>query len=444
MKKFLCILLAFSMVFALSACTGGERGIGEAELLEGYDPNAAVTLKIGSPGGDTITPQEIIDNFDAAFPNITLEVDVAAWGEFQRKLKTQLAAKDPSHVFMNDSGYNASLGGKGAVMNLKGLIDRDINAEDYTAALFAATDAEGHVWGVPHAMNSIAILYNKKLFDEAGLAYPTEDWTFEEMNEMAKKLTKDENGDGEPEVYGYASSYNITEGYLPYVLASGGRLLDETRKISQFNTPEVLKGFERLYQPIEEGFSPTQQWISAQPGGTRILPFVKGQIAIILAQSSNIRAINENKADDFEYDAAPIPIGWDGNRYSVYVPNMWGIYSGATEQEKGAAWEFLKYYLSEEAQDITGKYCLSGYPIRKSTLSNIENNEEAVPRNVGAYFRYIDEFGETLFENPCWSEWNGVVAGYAAEIVRGEKVAAEIMPEVHEKVQEALDYYYNY
>ncbi len=443
MKKILCIFLALSMVFALSACSNTANNAGDVELLEGYDPNAAVTLKIGSPEGNLITPQEIIDNFDAAFPNITLELDTSPWTEFQTKLKTQLAAKDPSHVFITDSGYNASLGGKGAVMNLKGLIDKDLNVEDYNSALFSATDAGGHVWGVPHAMNSIAMLYNKKLFDEAGLAYPTDDWTFEDLNEMARKLTKDENGDGQPEVYGYSASYNITEGWLPYVLASGGQPLDETRKVSQFDTPEVIEGFKRLYQPIEEGISPTQQWVSAQTGG-RNLSFVKGQIAIMLAQSSNVTAINQNKEAGFEYDAAPMPIGWDGNRYSVYVPNQWGIYSGASEQVKGAAWEFLKYYLSEEAQDLTAKYRLAGFPIRKSSLDKIEKMDGVVPANISAYYKYIDEYGETLFENPCWSEWQAEVHGKSTQMVRGDITPEEAAAESHKAVQEVLDYYYNY
>ena len=441
MKKALSILLVLVMAVAMTAC--GDKGtvnVGN-ELLEEYDPSVQTTLNLANPSGDALTPDEIFDSFNAKGLNIKLNIDTTPWNDFQRKLKSQLAAKSPATVFIVDSGYCASLGGKNAVMDLTAVVNRDLNKDDYVGSLYGATDAEGHLWGVPHAMNSTAIFYNKAIFDEKNIPYPTEDWTWQDMYDIAKQLTFDRDGDGEIDVYGYSPAIaNITEGWLPVTLASGAEPLDETRTQSTINTPEFLEGMKRLVAPVVEGFGPTNLWMTNEGGAQ--LAFVNGKLAMFLGQSNKITAVNSNMPEGFDYDVQIMPIGWDGNRYCVYVPNQWSIYSGADVQLKGAAWEWVKHYLSEESQTIVAETRLAGFPIHKGALESI-TDADTTPANIEAFFKGIDECGVTLYENPCWTEWRMEVDNRSFELYANDGAGVEeTVKEMHEFVQEALDYYY--
>lgn len=441
MKKALSILLVLVMAVAMTACGGNSAVNVGNELLEGYDPSVQTTLNLANPSGDALTPDEMFDTFNAKGLNIELKVDTTPWNDFQRKLKSQLAAKSPATVFIVDSGYCASLGGKNAVMDLTAIVNRDLNKDDYLGSLYGATDAEGHLWGVPHAMNSIAIFYNKAIFDEKGIPYPTEDWTYEEMYDIAKKLTFDRDGDGEIDVYGFNYGMtNITEGWLPVVLASGAEPLDETRTKSTINTPEFLEGIKRFVAPVVEGFGPDNLWATNEGGSN--LAFVNGKLAMFVGQSNKITAVNSNMPEGFDYDVQMMPIGWDGNRYCVYVPNQWSIYSGADVQQKGAAWEWVKHYLSAEGQQLVADTRLSGFPIHKGALASI-TDADTVPANIEAFYEGIDEYGVTLYENPCWTEWRMECDARTIELYANDGVGVEeTVKEMHEFVQEALDYYY--
>ncbi|MBR2878301.1 MAG: extracellular solute-binding protein, partial [Clostridia bacterium] len=159
MKKALCLILAALMLFAVTGCNNNTATGG--------------TVKLGMPGGASLTPQEIIDGFLAEYGEKygNIEIEDTPWGEFQTKLNLGIASGTAPALYLMDSGYVADAGYSGANEDLKPLIDKDLNADEYVSALLAGTDKNGHVWGVPHAMNAAMIYYNKDLFDKKGVAY---------------------------------------------------------------------------------------------------------------------------------------------------------------------------------------------------------------------------------------------------------------------------------
>lgn len=406
MKKVLSLVLTLVLVLSLVACEGGNEGSGDK-----------VTLKIGLPSGEDITPMEIVESFKEANPDIEVIVDESPWTEFKNKLKIQIASNNAPDVFITDSGYAATLGAMGAVVDLSGKIEEDLNPDDFSATLYAGKDGEGNVWGVPHGLNAIGIYYNKKLFDEAGLAYPTEDWTFDDLFDMARKLTKDKDGDGEIDQYGFTYGSNVTEGWLPFVTANGGAPLDETRSKSMFSDAKTVEGLKKYAIPQQEGFAPTLEWCAAQ--GSGVNAFYLGKVAMMLTMSSHVNAINSNAPDGFEYDVQMMPIGWDGNRHCVYVPNMWCIAAKSGSAQQEAAWKWIKHFLSESSQQKVAENLLSGYPIRKSALEFLET-QESVPANMQAFYTGLDTSGVTLYENGSYEEWRPKVDEQAAKIRKGD------------------------
>ncbi len=428
MKKLLALVLAGIMIFSFGACTGGKRGVNET----GED--GKIILKIGLPSGGDVTPMDIVESFIAENPDIEVQVDEAPWSDFKSKLKVQMTSDNIPNVFITDSGYAASLAEMGAVADLKDYIAKDLNADDYSAALFGGTDSKGVVYGVPHGLNALGLFYNKTLFDEAGIEYPTEDWTFEDLYAAARKLTKDTDGDGETDVYGYNYGTNVTEGWLPLVLAKGGAPLNEDKTKSNFEDPKTIEGLELLRTPQVEGFAPTLEWATAQGG---ISAFYQGKLAMMLTASGNVKAINSNAPEGFDWDVQMVPKGWDGNRHAVYVPNYWQISAKSDQAHRDAAWKWIKHYMSETSQKRVGEEFLAGFPIHNEALKAMAE-KGSKPANLMAFNKGINDGGVTLYENGKYEEWRPMVDETAAKIRQGLITAEDAAKEIHSKLTKIL------
>ncbi len=428
MKKVGCLLLAGVLT------AGFLSGCGDKKVVDGK-----TELLIGIPGGDGVTDMRIVDDFIAARSDkYSIKTDVSAWSDFTQKVKLQLVSKNEiTPVFYTDSAQAMSFGVQGALENLDGYVKESLDETKYNKALRAVTDTKGNLWGVPHAMNSIAILYNKDIFDEKGVAYPTEDWTWQDMMDMAEKLTFDRDGDGTTDVYGLYYINNITLGWYPFMLAHGTSPLKDDFRNSNLDDPKVLEAMHAFQKPVNEGWVPEPADIAAYGGDAAY--FADGKLAMFLAQSSAVKSINKFNPD-LNYDAQMMPIGWNGERNLIYVPNVWVICKDASEEVKAAAWDWLTYYLGEESQMKIAETTPSGFPIMKSALDSVSSNG-LKPKSKDAFYRGIDEFGTTILENPCSTDVNSVVNNMTLQIRTGGNVEAEVAA-AHAELQNTLDYFY--
>ncbi len=430
MKKALCAALAAFMALTLLPGCQKNKGVtsdGKQELL------------LGLPGGDGVTAWKVFENFKAATSDkYEIKTDESSWSDFTQKIKLQFVSKnDVTPVFFTDSMQAMTFGAQGAVLDLKEWVDTELDAEAYNKALFAITDEEGHLWGVPHALNSIAMLINKDILAERGVEFPTEDWTWDQMLDMAEKLTFDRDGDGKTDVYGIYYASNITQGWLPFMSAVGVSPYKNNFKDSNLDDPKVKEAMEKFAAPIRAGHLMNAAELAAV--GNSTAAFAEGKIAMALLQSSAIAQINKFNPD-LNYDAQVMPIGWTGERKQVYVPNSWQVYAGVSEGEKEGVLEWLKYYLSEEAQMIIAAEGPSGFPIMKSALESISEAGRK-PDHIGVFYEYIDECGITLLENPASSVSRTFVDNMASKIMAGEDVD-EWIQTAHTDMQRELDYFY--
>ncbi len=423
MKKIIALCMAAMMTLSLAAC-GGKPTSGDAQ----------VTIKIGAPNGDSLTPLSLIEKFKAENPDINVVIDEAPWNDFATKLTVQIAGGNAPDVFITDSGYTATLGAQGAAMDLSEKIKTDLNADDYISSLYAAKDGEGKVWGIPHGLNSIALYYNEEVFDKAGLSYPTDEWTFNDVFEAAKKLTTEKDATGASSVYGFGGTYSITTGWLPFILSTGGAPLDETKTKSNFLDEKSIEGIKKFEEFADSGVTPPIAWYSTQ-GGLEAA-FYKGKIAMAFMNSAAANVINTN-APDVKYNVVSMPLGYDGNRNSIYVPNCWVINAKSDAAKQEAAWKWLKFYLSEESQLEISKELKGGYPIHKKAIEYC-GTVEAKPSNREVFFKNLDATGVTLYENGTWSDWRAEVDRRIQQVYEGKLSAEEAVKEIDKAVSEVL------
>jgi len=430
MKKKLSMILTGALTLTLLAgCTGNKttKTVGKTDLL------------IGLPGGDGVTDMRVVNTFkEAKKDQYNITTDESGWSDFTKKVKLQLVAKnDITPVFFTDSAQAMSFGEQGALMDLDAKVTADIDEEKYIKALRAVTNLDGKLWGVPHALNAIAVIYNKDIFDERGVTYPTEEWTYEDMLNMAEKLTFDRDGDGKTDVYGIKYLGNITQGWWPFMLAHGVSPLSEDMRRSNLDDPKIIEAMRNFSRPHKNGSMAGGPEIQAK-GGIEAA-FADGMVAMYISQISAITAINKFNPD-LNYDAQIMPIGWNGERSCVYVPNVWVIADSATEEQKEASWDWIRHYLSEESQMLIAETLPSGVPIMKKALDTVTNNG-VKPAGKDAFYRGIDEFGTTILENPCSTDVNSIINNMASKISEGESIE-EWVATSHQELQETLDYFY--
>jgi multiple sugar transport system substrate-binding protein len=445
-RKSTVLILLLALVLVFTACSSGNNNSNAPSNTPSTgndaqppaetpkeEPQKQLKLTIGLPGSYEVTSKEIIDQFIATHPHITVEIQEAPWGDFTSKIATQIAGNTMPDVWFQENATILGYGKRGVAEDLAPYIERDLNAADYIDGLFSAKTPEGQVWGVPHGINPVGLAYNKTAFQAAGVDLPTDDWTFADLIEASKKLTIKEGK--ETKQFGYIGSYAITNGWFPWIKQSGGSALDETKTKSMMNDPKTIEGLKQLRQGIEEGYFTNNDYVKANGGDLEV--FASGKAAMYMMQYSLQVNMNTN-FPDAEWDTVKVPLAVDGKRYVPMVANSWLISSRAKDDNKEAAWQFLKFYLGDESQSIVAASG-STLPVKVSAYDVIESSTTK-PSNKKAFTEGIAEGGTTLDENATWSEWRILIQQDVNEaIVHGNKTVEEATADAHKKVQEVLD-----
>ncbi|GAA3407316.1 ABC transporter substrate-binding protein [Paenibacillus hodogayensis] len=435
MKKTALVTVATATALALTACSSGGSGKTEnaSNTGGGSTPQAPkeVTLKIGLPGAYDITNKKIIEGFQAKYPHIKLDIDESPWADFTKKIVTSIAGNNPPDIWFQENAVIVGYGKRGVAENLEPYIKRDLKTADYIEALTAAKSTDGKVYGIPHGINSTALAYNKKLFQDNNVPLPTDNWTYQDMIDAAKKLTKDTDGDGKSDIFGFNTANSIALGWIPWMKATGGSALDSSMTKATFTDPKSIEGLTKWADTInKDKISPTRQ----QQGTMKY--FEEGKVAMTFLQTSQQVSLNKNKPD-LDWDIAKMPLGYTGKRFVPIVVNQWLIYSKAKAEAKEAAWTFLQYYLSDEAQTLLAESGAS-LPVKKSTLEALEK-QTTKPLNKKAFTKGTEEAGGTLDENPTWNEWRAAATPILNDILDGKTAPEAGAKEIQQKVQTILD-----
>ena len=157
----------------------------------------------GSPKEGEIW-SKIAKSFEAQHPDIKVKIELSDWDHYWEKLRVLTAGGTPPDVFAMDAPLYPDWQSRGVLLNLDSYLKADPHALDgiYPITLEAYKTADGY-FGLPRDFQTIVLYYNKDMFDAAGVAYPTDKWTWNDLRETAKKLTRDKNVDGKTDQCGF-------------------------------------------------------------------------------------------------------------------------------------------------------------------------------------------------------------------------------------------------
>lgn len=414
--------------------TGGGEEDKKVEILLGYYSSDSSDAKM----------KELIEQFEEKHPNITVKTQSAPYGQFYQKLDTQIAAGQAPDVWLSDGVYVMKYAQRGAAKDLTDWIAKDLKADEYYGLDFNK-DADGRYWGVPQGIQVGVLFYNKDLFDKAGVAYPTDEWTWEDLKASAAKLTVDAGGKTAEDSGFDAASVNqfgltffsITEGWFSVMKSYGGGALDEKAENSIINSPENKQAFEWMVDGMQRGIITDPVDLKSFQSNTAVFP--SGSAAMRIGIYARVQAANEA---GLNYDVTLLPKGPDGKRVSPVIANSWVINQKSSDEKAQAAWEWIKYWATED--DVQKQWTELGeaVPVKKSVAeSEVFLKAGEQPANRQAFLDSL-EFAQTLDNNAVWEEWVGKFNEHAERAFLGDATVDQALSEADAAVQAVLDDFY--
>jgi len=282
--------------------------------------------------------QQIIAAFEAKNPNIKVTVEVVPWGDYWTKLLTAVSGGEAYDTFWMNGPNFPVYASKGVLMDLQDRITQDnIDMTKYPESLVKLYSYKDHVYGLPKDFDTIGLFYNKDLFDKAGVAYPTGDWTWDDLAKAAEQLSDPANG-----VWGLAVPGEQT-GYWNFVYQNGGALLAPDGNSVMVDQPADCEAITFLYDTMKAGYMPDAATTASMDQNTQLFP--GGKIAMITAGSWAAKSFS---TADFQLGVAPLPKKVKQATIIHGLSNV--VWSGTKHPEE--AWTFVKFLGSEEAANI--------------------------------------------------------------------------------------------
>lgn len=289
---------------------------------------------------------EMIDKFNSTYPNI--EVKLQGYGAADQamgKVMTAIQGKKQPELLWWAPAFTGQLAEAGVLADIDQFIEEDktFDKSDIYPGLWEVSKYQGSIYSLPFEANNLGIFYNKKAFEEAGVAKTPETW--DEFYEAAKKLTIDRDKDGKVDQYGFQVPIGTGEWtvwtWQTLLWQAGGEFLSPSQDQPLFNSEAGVEAIEFWKKLIEEGIA----YFSETDAGYKTDDFEAGKTAMQIIGPWTLPQLDENKTVDYGVFFLPKN---KRNATNIGGENLF-IFKTTPEKEK-ASWEFAKWIMSKEFQ----------------------------------------------------------------------------------------------
>lgn len=393
-RRLLCAIIAvitITSAFAFMAC-------GKKDPIDENDPLSGVKITVGI--ANNASERAILNTFRTAYlkkyPTRKVETNYFS-NNFDNDLANRVNSKkvpDVVQVYDFSAEYWTS---KGVFTSLDDLMEKDgIKESDYFESIIDMTKSgtDGKKYWVARDYNKTVIAINKEMFEVAGVALPNDNWTWEEFVSTCEALeaqkTKIMAHFGQEIFYAIDANLNWEAVYYPAIKSYGGDLFDTTNNTALKNLDGVKEGLGKWANLVAEG-------LAVNPSDASSGAFAGKQTAMQIVVRPNVTSLANNIKDangDSRLDFVAMPTFTDDNVETSYIGvgcTGYALSSFSTGKQAEAAWEFMKFIISEEGQEAFSK---SGAGI--PALKDMALDENATYRtflpdaNHSAFVKFMD------------------------------------------------------
>lgn len=355
-----------ALALTLTGC-GGDAG-DDADKTKA-DPKA---LKADLTWWDTSDPKnegpafkQLIERFNAKYPNVKINYQSVPFGEAQNKFKTAAEAKTGApDILRAEVAWVPEFASLGYLYALDDTTLMKDHA-DYLETPMSSGMYEGKTYGVPQVTDSLALLYNKAILEKAGVTQPPKTWV--ELKSAAQTIKKKTGKDG---LFINAGGYFL----LPFIYGEGGDLVDPAAKKIVVNSEQNVAGIKIAQDLVKSGAAVKPP--SNDSYGTMMTLFKDQKVAMIINgpwEVNNIRTAEKFGGVE-NLGIAAVPAG-SARAGAPVGGHNYVIWSGMPQSKADAATAFVEFMSSAESQAFLAEE-LGLLPTRKSAyaLDNVKNN----------------------------------------------------------------------
>jgi len=268
-----------------AGCASGGTPKADAKATGTVKASGTVTVWVGSWWVDMVPPIEAQWNKD--HPEITLKFEPLPINGYVDKFTASALGGDPPDIIDLDGTIISTVAAQKLLQPLDDLA-KQVDVKDYAPGIWSYSQYKGVQYALPNRASSDAFYYNKTLFDQAGIAYPTDAWTYADMLDMAKKLTiSGQYGVGlAADVSDPANAMDLLSGII---WANGGEFMNNDNTKSTINSPKAVEGltfWSDLYTKYKVSPAGTPNFTTSRD----VLPLFEANKIGIFTTSSNALA----------------------------------------------------------------------------------------------------------------------------------------------------------
>jgi len=358
---FVLAVLVAAAAGMLAACGGSDEpaepsGSGSPAALPSPGGGGTVVMWHGYTDVERTATDAFVAKYNTTDPGFTMKVVFAGNNDYAlQKLLTALAGGKAPDIAYQYGSSMANLAKSPRVVDLGPIMAAtpDFDWNDFFPAVRLATTVGDAVVGVPALVDNLALVYNKTLFDQAGVAYPTADWTWTDFRDAAKQLT-----DPGAKQFGWAyvndGSEDTVWRFLAVLWQADGDLLNTDNTASALDSDAGRKAMQLL-----KDMAVTDESVYLDKGdGNYLNLFNSGKIAMLWTGPWDISSINK----DVAYGVEILPA--DVSHATIAGPDNYVVLDNG-EQQVANAWAFIQWFTSPEVH-LDYAIATGHLPIRKS------------------------------------------------------------------------------
>jgi multiple sugar transport system substrate-binding protein len=351
---------AVSALAALAGCSSAQQGATE------LDTEADVTLTWWT--GQADDAQTILEGLAAEYeeehPNVTIDISPGASSteDLLQKLSASFAGGNYPDISYAFGSWASQLESSNRTLDITEQVsDPDVAWDEFSeAARQTVRPTDDKTIGFPAVVDNLSLIYNKTVFDAAGVEYPTEDWTWEDFREAAAALT-----DPATETYGYAYSVSGSEEttwqFWPHLWQEGGSILSEDGTEATFNDEAGVRALTFLQDMAVDDESVYLDQTDTKFGQL----FASDRIGMM---TSGPWQLFDLKTAGTDYGVVQLP-GRDGDHQTVSGPDIWALFDHRDANRSYWAYEFTEWLTSDE-QDERWNVAYGNLPLRSSEIDS--------------------------------------------------------------------------
>ncbi len=399
-------------------------------------PSHRVTVKVACWG----TPEELdiitraVRQWEESHPAVEVKIEHTNYSDYVSKILTRIAGGTPPDIIFTEVDNFVNFYSKGALLDLSDMLKNDTNfrIEEFFPQVVARFMQDGKIYCIPRDTAPFAcVFYNKDMFDEAGVAYPSDGWDWNEMLDKAKKLTKISRG--VVQQYGF-----YAWAWQNFVYANGGALVDNVDSpmrctLAEKSATDGLQFHADLV--LRHRVSPSQN--ALKNSGMQVTQmFMSGKLAMFASGIWETPILRQ--AQNFSWDVAMFPKGPGGKRGFGTGGSGYCILKSSNHPQE--AWEVVKA-LSGEYGQIRNAQAGLAQPANRVIAEGPEwAGSMEPPLNKGM----LNEAVQYATYNPFHPKWREIADLYIhpqldlvfAGAISAEKGMKKILPKIDKLLAE--------